>query len=137
MVLTIKCEDNANETMINLALTAGGSILNGKNELNDDGVYKGRAYGLVQYNGDFILSDEWFNGQPNDINTIIGAVEKASGIRLKFNSQMLSSRPAIITSYEIVNHEQYNETVGKTMMYMQHVEASYVSNHGAGYPIKG
>ena len=46
MVLTIKCEDNANETMINLALTAGGSILNGKNELNDDGVYKGRAYGL-------------------------------------------------------------------------------------------
>ena len=95
------------------ALLQGGKILNGATELQNNGSYKAPHPGMDLHGGTFTLSDRWFNGEPQDINTVTKAVEQATGIKLKFTSQMLSSGPAAISSYEIVNQEKYDATVGK------------------------
>lgn len=72
---------------------------------------------MLRHGDTFTLSDEWFNGESQDINTVTKAVEQATGIKLKFVSEMLSSGPAAISSYEIVNQEKYDAPVGKLMKF--------------------
>ncbi|MFI4919843.1 MAG: hypothetical protein ACHP65_09845 [Legionellales bacterium] len=119
MSLTIKnnCDADNSRCLVSSALQSGGHVLNGAKELNKAGGYKAVAPGMDCHNNTFTLGDQWFNGESQDIGTVIKAVEQATGIKLKFASQMLSSEPATISSYEIVNQEQYDVTVGKQMKF--------------------
>ncbi len=82
-----------------------------------DGSYKAPASGVDLHGDTFTLRDKWFNGESQDIDTVTKAVEQATGIKLKFASQMLSTGPTTISSYEIVNQEKYDATVGKQMKF--------------------
>lgn len=117
MKIKYNYNDNNDYYIVMLALEAGGCILNGATNLNINGNYDAPHPG-VDFNKDtFILSDKWFNNEKQDIGTVEKAAERATGIRLKFASQMLSSESATILSYEIVNQKQYNDTVGTHMNY--------------------
>lgn len=87
------------------------------------GSYKAAPPGMQLHNDTFTLRDKWFNGESQDIATVTKAVEQATGIKLKFDSQMLSSGPATISSYEIVNQEKYDATVGKEMKFAADVRS--------------
>lgn len=111
--------DAKNEDMLSHALQAGGEVLNGAREVDGPtGLYIAANPGMDLYGHMFTLRDKWFNGESQDIATVTKAVEEATGIKLKFDSQMLSSEPAIISSYEIVNQEKYAATVGKLMKFL-------------------
>ena len=119
MPLSIKsnCDADNHYDIVSYALLQGGEVLNGATKLQDNGSYKAPNPGMDLHGDTFTLSDRWFHGESQDINTVTKAVEQATGIKLKFDSQMLSSGPAAISSYEIVNHEKYDATVGKQMKY--------------------
>ena len=119
MSLKIKsnCDADNYYTLVSNALRSGGEVLNGATELNENGTYNAPNPGLEFYVDTFTLQDKWFNGQPQNIDTVIKAVEQATGIKLKFASQMLSFGPATIWSYEIVNQEKYEATVVKQVKF--------------------
>lgn len=119
MSLRIKsnCDADNCYLIVSRALRSGGQVLNGATELNGNGSYMAVSPGMDLHHDTFTLSDRWFNGESQDIDTVTKAVEQATGIKLKFDSQMLSSGPATISSYEIVNHKKYDATVGKLMKF--------------------
>ena len=120
MSLGIKsnCDADNHYHIVSAALLQGGKVLNGATEVQDSGSYKAPNPGMDLHGDTFTLRDGWFNGESQDINTVTKAVEQATGIKLKFASQMLSSGPDTISSYEVVNQEKYDATVGKQMQLM-------------------
>lgn len=120
MSLRIKstCDADNHYHIVSNALQAGGEVLNGATEVDGKtGQYIAPSLGVDLHGDTFTLSDKWFNGKSQDIDTVTKAVEQATGIKLKFASQMLSSGPATISSYKIVNQEKYDATVGKQMKF--------------------
>lgn len=76
----------------------------------------------------FTLSDKWFNGESQDVGRVTAAVERATGVKLNFEAQMLSSGPATISSFEITNQEKYDETIGKLFQAHQEEETRNASH---------
>jgi hypothetical protein len=126
--IKVTCDADNHYQLVARALRAGGNVLNGANELNNNGEYNAIAPPMSLHNDTFILSDKWFNGQPQDIDTVTKAVEAAVGIKLKFVSQMLSSEPPTISSYEIVNQEKYDATIKKLTQFYDAIRLPFSSS---------
>ena len=107
-----KCSVAGPVDIVGQALEQAGTVLNGATKLGSTG-YIGPSSRIERRDDIFVLGDYWFNGKPQDIDTVRKAVENATGIDLKFAPQMLSSEPPTIISYKIVDSTKYRNTVGR------------------------
>lgn len=113
--------DHEQQYIVSWALQAGGQVLNGATELSEHGTYIALPSAMDLDGADFILKDNWFHGAPQNTDTVTGAVEEATGIRFSF-APPVASEPAVISSYEIVNRDKYDATVGKQVELIAHKE---------------
>ena len=108
-------QNGYNEKVVFKALRAAGAVLNGAKELNDNGSYKAVNPGMSLVDDEVTLEDSWFSDNQQTMETIVQAVEKATGLKLKI-SEVSSTR---IVGYEVVNQERYDSTTGKEIQASQ------------------
>ena len=127
MPLKIKDATADHHYTVSMALLEGGKVLNGATKIQEIGSYQAPNPGMELDGNVFTLSDEWFNGKSQDAGTVTTAVEQATGVRLQFIAQMLSSEPATISSFSITDQAKYDATVGKQIETMK----QKMGGHGA------